>query len=38
MLYRMALVIVGASNTAITVVNSPVAHKRGGASLALVRL
>lgn len=32
MLYLMTLVIVGATNTDITVVNGPVAHKRGGAS------
>jgi hypothetical protein len=32
MVYLMTLVIVGATNTDITVVNSPVAHKRGGAS------
>jgi hypothetical protein len=32
MVYLMTLVIVGASNADITVVNGPVAHKRGGAS------
>jgi hypothetical protein len=32
MIYFMALVIVGADNTAITVVTGPVAHQRGGAS------
>jgi hypothetical protein len=38
MLYRMPLAIFGAINTRITVVKSPVAHKRGGASPALLRL
>ena len=37
MLYRMTLLIVGASNTSIIVVNSPVAFKRGGVSPALLR-
>jgi hypothetical protein len=38
MVYMMSLVIVSASNTAITVVNGPVAYQRGGESpLALVR-
>jgi hypothetical protein len=32
MVYLMTLVIVGAINTDVTVVNGPVAHKRGGAS------
>jgi hypothetical protein len=32
MTYIMSLVICGADNTQVTVVNSPVAHKRGGAS------
>jgi hypothetical protein len=37
MVYLMTLVIVGATNTDITVVNGPVAHKRGGASLTSPR-
>ena len=38
MTYIMALVIEGASNTQITVVNGPVALRRGGASpVTLVR-
>jgi hypothetical protein len=38
MLYKMTLVIVGASNTDVTVVNGPVALLRGGAiPVALVR-
>jgi len=35
MVYAMTLVILGASNTEVTAVNSPVALMRGGASPAL---
>ena len=35
MLYLMTLVVAGVNGTAITVVNGPVAHKRGGASPVL---